>query len=145
LARHVKTLVWTLIPKDRKNSSVASTYIETCLVFASKKNVTRLDLASVHEIDDERDYVQEVPEELFPKTTELRLGGRMHRGFVRTIITSLDARKPRSLDVNLFQDEGAMADGGPMSNYVALDYAYHAKRSQRLAAVNEDPYRQETG
>ena len=143
LAVYVKTLIWTLIWPEK---SFRMPHNENWPVFALMKNVTRLDLASLYQLDDDGNYAQKTPPGLFPNVVDLRLVGVMYRGIVKAIITSINAKNLRSLALDYVQDEGAMADGSPMSEGVAYEYAHHAQRSPISSAVNEELFRrQETG
>lgn len=65
LALHVNDLTWTLIWRDFDEDSITDIDRQTWSVFGSLLNVTRLDLASLHDIHDESSICQS-PERLFP-------------------------------------------------------------------------------
>ena len=115
LATLVKSLTWTLVWKDFADTSLAEIDYQTWNIFSQLKKVTKLDLASVHDIHYD-DIVRQNPSQLFPAVTDLRLVGRMHRGLVRAILASLDTTRLRSLKLDYLQDEGAHPDESTMSS-----------------------------
>lgn len=146
LAKYVQAFVWTLVWLDWSEQSITDTDRQTWAVFSLMENVTRLDLASLHDVCDES-YVRQNPSDLFPRVTNLRLAGWMHRGLVKAIVTTLDATKLRVLQLHHLQDEGAMPDGGLMSYDVALEYAHHSREGHGDTKLvdNELFRRQENG
>ena len=76
-------------------------------------NVTRLDLASLHDIHDD-EFVRQNPSQLFPAVVDLKLVGWMHRGLVKAILASVNTARLRSLTLDYVQDEGALPDGSSM-------------------------------
>jgi hypothetical protein len=136
LARHVKSFTWTLVWLDYGEEQLTEVDRLTWRVFQSLVNVTTLDLASLHEVSDDT-YVRQNPAELFPAVTNLRLGGWMHRGLVRAVLTSLNGGKLRSLKLDYLQDEGAFPGGTPINDEFAIDNARNAKATDSYAAVDE--------
>lgn len=118
LAKYVKSLTWTLIWRDFGEAYLTDADRQIWNVFGLMKNVTRLDLASINDVPNDR-YVRQNPARLFPKVTDLRVLGWMHRGLVKAIVTSRDARRLRSLKLDCLQDEGALPNGTPMHTRVA--------------------------
>lgn len=118
LARYVKSLTWTLIWRGFGDAGLTDADRQTWNVFSLMENVTRLDLASLHDVPYDQ-YVRQNPAHLFTKVTDLRLLGWMHRGLVKAIITSLDASRLRSLKLDCLQDECALPNGTPMHRYLA--------------------------
>lgn len=129
LARLVKSLTWTLVWLDFEEETLTDIDRQTWQVFSKMVNVTRLDLASLHDFIDD-DYVRQNPPSLFPKTKDLKLLGWMHRGLVRSILTSLDPSKLQSLELNYLEDEGQHPNGKPMS-YDFAERNSHSARSKR--------------
>jgi hypothetical protein len=113
LAKHVKSLTWTLVWKDSADSSLTEIDRETWNVFGQLNNVTKLDLASLHNIHDD-DLVRQNPSHLFPAVVDLKLVGWMHRGLVKAIFATMNTARLRSLTLDYAQDEGALPDGSPM-------------------------------
>jgi hypothetical protein len=118
LATYVKSLKWTLVWKDYEDTCLTEVDRQTWNVFGQMKNVTKLDLASLHDIHDD-DFVRQSPSRLFPAVVDLRLAGWMHRGLAKAIFSSMNTARLRSLALDYVQDEGALPDGSPMS----LDFA----------------------
>lgn len=139
LATYVKSFTWTLIWKDiwdiGEEDDLTDLDRQTWDVFSRMVNVTHLDLASLHLIDDEG-YVRQNPARLFPKVRDLRLLGYMHRGLVRAIITSLDTCKLRSLKLDYLADEGALPDGGTISADFVIKNAHHANSTKTVGRPN---------
>lgn len=125
LANNVKVFTWTLIWRDSWSDSDHSPLLdidrETWIVFARLFNVTHLDLASINDCDD--DIVSKNPTHLFPKVTDLRLLGWMHRGLVRAILTTIDTARLRSFTMDYLEDQGSMPGGYPMNMDIAWDFA----------------------
>lgn len=122
LATLVKAFTWTLVWMDFDEEGLMDIDLQTWDVFSRMQNVTRLDLASLHNIADEP-YIRQSPARLFPAVTHLRLVGWMHRGLVKAIVTSLNARKLSCLELDHLQDEGALHNGQPMpQNWVSNQY-----------------------
>jgi hypothetical protein len=131
LARYVKSFTWTLIWLDNwldvdNEDDLTEIDRQTWTVFGRMVNVTHLDLASLHHVVT-IEYVRRNPAMLFPKVRDLRLLGWMHRGLVRAIITSLEPRKLRSLELDCLEDEGALPNGEPIGNDSATRHAHHAR------------------
>ena len=122
LASHVRSFTWTLIWRDFDKHSITGIDRQTWNVFGRLSRVTRLDLASLHEIWDEP-YIRQNPDRLFPSVADLRLVGWMHRGLVKTIINSLDVSKLRSLKLDYLQDEGVLPGGESISSDLTQDFA----------------------
>jgi hypothetical protein len=136
LALHMKSFTWILVWTKNELFGLTDTDRLTWSVFSKLVNVTHLNLSSVHHIDDE-DYVRQNPAILFPKVIDLRLHGWMHRGLVRTILTSLDPTKLGSLKMDFLIDEGALPDG---------KVTYGAFASHFLRGQNEESaHRLESG
>jgi hypothetical protein len=95
-------------------------------VFGKMVNVTHLDLASLHEVDDDN-YVRQTPAGLFPKTRHLRLLGWMHRGLVKSILASLNPSRLLSLALDYVEDEGALPNGDSICADFVFHHARHAK------------------
>ena len=157
LARLVKSLTWTLIWRDVGETTLAEIDRQTWCIFGRMVNVTRVDLASLHEVEDDN-YVRQTPAGLFPNTRRLRLLGWMHRGLVKSILASLDPSKLLSLELDYVQDEGALPNGDSICADFVSDHAHHARSkstdrwpSPNLARVSSEVYhddlieRQETG
>lgn len=145
LAKYVKTFVWTFTWLDWYERDLKEIDRQTWTIFSLMKNVTQLDLGSLHETGDEP-YVRQNPAELFPRVTDLRLMGWMHRGLVKALVTSLDTKKLRSLKLDYLQDEGAMPNGEPISYEVALEYARHLRSPYPPTIIDDELLlRQETG
>ena len=131
LARYVKSFTWTLIWLDNwwESNSDDDTLKEIDRqawdVFGGMVNVTHLDLASLHHVDED-EYIRQNPAMLFPNVEDLRLLGWMSRGLVRAIITSLDPRKLRSLKSDYLEDEGALPNGESLGEDISIRYAHHA-------------------
>ena len=122
LAMYVKSLAWTLVWRDSEDTGLAEESADISLtevdrqtwnVFGQMKNVTKLDLASLHDIHDD-DYVRQSPSQLFPAVVDLKLVGWMHRGLVKAILASMNTARVRSLTLDYAQDEGALPDGSSM-------------------------------
>lgn len=79
-------------------------------MFGRITNVTYLDLASLHRSEDDK-YICGNPAVLFPRITDLRLLGWMHRGLVKSIFKSLDPGKLQSLRLDHLEDDGAFLNG----------------------------------
>ena len=126
LARLVKSLTWTLIWRDFEETTLAEIDRQTWCVFGKMVNVTRVDLASLHEVEDDM-YVRRTPAGLFPKTRRLRLLGWMHRGLVKSILASLDPSRLLSLELDDVQDEGALPNGDSICADFVSDHAHHAR------------------
>jgi hypothetical protein len=105
LARLVKSLTWTLIWRDYGEGKLAEIDRQTWCVFGKMANVKHLDLASLHEVEDDN-YVRHTPAGLFPKTRHLRLLGWMHRGLIKSILASLNPSRLLSLALDYLEDEG---------------------------------------
>jgi hypothetical protein len=136
LAMYVKSLTWTLVWRDSEDTGLAEESEDTGLaeesadtgltevdrqtwnVFGQMKNVTKLDLASLHDVNDD-DFVRQSPSQLFPAVVDLKLVGWMHRGLVKAIFASLNTARLRSLTLDYAQDEGALPDGSPMGSRFA--------------------------
>jgi hypothetical protein len=118
LAKHVKSLTWTLVWKDRADSGLTEIDRQTWNVFRQLNNVTKLDLASLHNIHDD-DFVRQNPSQLFPAVVDLKLVGWMHRGLVKAIFATINTARLHSLTLDYAQDEGALPDGSPMSEKFA--------------------------
>lgn len=147
LARYVKAFTWTLIWTDFDEDEEQITDIdrETWNVFSRLTDVRRLDLASLHEHYEEP-YIRQNPSRLFPAVTELRLLGWMHRGLVRAIVDAIDARKLRILQLHCLQDEGALANGKPLSFDATQDISASIKNGGEHIPLSEEAIqRQETG
>ncbi|KAM0697445.1 hypothetical protein Q7P36_002299 [Cladosporium allicinum] len=157
LARLVKSLTWTLIWRDFEETKLAEIDRQTWCVFGKMVNVTRVDLASLHEVADDN-YVRQTPAGLFPKTRHLRLLGWMHRGLVKSILSSLNPSKLLSLELDYVQDEGALPNGDSICADFVIDHAHHARSKStnrrpnpNLARISSEIYhddlieRQETG
>lgn len=130
LATHVQAFTWTMVWLDFDEEALTDIDLQLWDVFARMKNVSRLDLASIRERE-ERDmsdepYVRQFPPTLFPAVTDLRLVGWMHRGLVKTILSSLNTDNLCSLTLDHLQDEGALPgpDGKPMPEFVARMYRH---------------------
>ncbi|GAB7330787.1 hypothetical protein MBLNU13_g02335t2 [Cladosporium sp. NU13] len=101
--------------------------LQTWDVFSRMTNVTYLDLASLHRVE-KHGYIRQNPAVLFPRVTDLRLLGWMHRGLVRCILKSLDPGKLQSLRLDYLDDEGAFPNGDSLGEDTATRLAHHAKR-----------------
>lgn len=123
LAIYVRAFAWTLVWIDFDEEGLTDIDLRTWLVFSSMHNVTRLDLASLHNISNQP-YIRQNPAKLFPAVTQLRLVGWMHRGLVKAIITSLDASKLSCLKLDHLQDEGALPDGEPIPLDLATKHSH---------------------
>nr|OQO28941.1 hypothetical protein B0A51_05340 [Rachicladosporium sp. CCFEE 5018] len=162
LARHVHALSWTLIwqnivgevgPEEIEGADEGLTDLDlrTWDVFASLTNVKYLDLASLHTLNSpEYTYVRQSPAVLFPAVTDLRLLGWTHRGLVRSIFSSIDATKLRSLRLDYLNDEGSLPDGRPMSDDTNNEHSRlhrHGSLGSRQSQIisPELRERQETG
>jgi hypothetical protein len=131
LARYVKSFTWTLVWLDNwlyvhNEDDLTEIDRQTWTIFGRMVNVTHLDLASLHHVD-EIEYVRQNPAVLFPSVRDLRLLGWMHRGLVRAIITSVEPRKLRSLSLDYLEDEGAFPNGESMGEDFATRHAHHAR------------------
>jgi hypothetical protein len=156
LARLVKSLTWTLIWRDYGEDKLAEIDRQTWCVFGKMVNVTHLDLASLHEVEDDN-YVRQTPAGIFPKTRHLRLLGWMHRGLVKSILASLNPSRLLSLALDYVEDEGALPNGDSICADFVFHEAHHAKWGRsgywpnpnlaRVQAVYPDDVikRQETG
>lgn len=118
LATYVKSLTWTLVWKDCADTCLTEVDRQTWTVFGQMKNVTKLDLASLHDVHDD-DLVRQNPSRLFPAVVDLRLAGWMHRGLVKAIFSSINTARLRSLSLDYLQDEGALPDGSTIPLYAA--------------------------
>lgn len=121
LARHVRAFTWTLVWMDFNDDGLTDIDLRTWDVFGLMQNVARLDLASLHNISDQP-YIRQNPARLFPAVTHLRLVGWMHRGLVKAIVTSLDTSRLSCLRLDHLQDEGALPNGEPTPQDVALKH-----------------------
>lgn len=124
LAMHVKAFTWTLVWIDFDEDGLTDMDLQTWDVFNRLQNVTRLDLASLHNISDQP-YIRQTPAGLFPAVTHLRLVGWMHRGLVKAILASLDANKLGCLKLDHLQDEGALPNGEPIPQDLATKHSHH--------------------
>lgn len=122
LAMHVRAFTWTLVWIDFDEDGLTDIDRRTWDVFSSMQNVTRLNLASLHDISDQP-YIRQNPARLFPAVTHLRLVGWMHRGLVKAILTSLDASKLSCLEFDHLQDEGALPSGEPIPEDLAVEFS----------------------
>ena len=113
-------------------------------MFGRLQNVSQLDLASIHNVWNE-EYVRQHPLRLFPAVTDLRLLGWMQRGLVKAILTSLDADKLRSVKLDCLEDEGASADGRPMSSDFATYHApnFHMTQGTGEELISDDLFNQQ--
>jgi hypothetical protein len=127
LAIYVKSFTWTLTWLDFDEDDLSEIDRHTWNVFGRMVNVTHLDLASLHRVDDD-EYVRQPLTELFPSVRDLRLLGWMHRGLVRAIITSLEPRKLETLKLDYLADEGAFPNGESLGEDTATRLAKHANR-----------------
>ena len=147
LARYVRDFTWTLIWTDFDEDEEEITDIdrETWSVFSRLTNVGRLDLASLHEHFVEP-YIRQNPTRLFAAVTELRLLGWMHRGLARAIMDAIDASKLRTLQLHCLQDEGALANGKPISSDVTQDISGSTHNGGEHVVLSEEAIqRQEAG
>ena len=140
LARYVKSFAWTLIWWDfdevYTDSKLEEIDRQTWTVFGRMVNVTHLDLASLHNVVDEDEYIRhQTPRILFPKVKDLRLLGWMHRGLVRAVITSLEPSKLRSLKLDYLEDEGAFPNGDSIGDDIVTRHAYSCCRWDRTVAA----------
>lgn len=87
---------------------------QTWNVFSQMKNVTKLDLASLHDVYSDN-FMRQSPSHLFPAVTDLRLVGWMHRRLVKAILASVNTARLHTLALDCLQDEGAHPDGSSMS------------------------------
>ncbi|KAI1373271.1 hypothetical protein F4677DRAFT_448601 [Hypoxylon crocopeplum] len=124
LAMHVKAFTWTLVWMDFDDDELTDIDLRTWDVFGRMQNVTQLDLASLHDISDQP-YIRQNPVRLFPAVTHLRLVGWMHRGLVKAIVTSLNASKLACLKLDHLQDEGALPNGEPIPQDLAINYSHN--------------------
>lgn len=122
LASHVQWLSWTLIWIEGDEKALNEIDFQLWTVFGHLINVQRLDLASLHQIVEER-FVRQNPSRLFPAVTHLRLHGWMHRGLVDAIIKSLNPAALHTLNLDFLDDEGAFPNRAPMSHEIARGYA----------------------
>lgn len=123
LATLVKVFTWTLVWIDFDEEDLTEIDLQTWNVFSRMQNVTRLDLASLHNIADQP-YIRQSPARLFPAVTHLRLVGWMHRGLIKAIVASVDASKLSRLELDHLQDEGALHNGQPMPQDWVLNQYY---------------------
>ncbi|KAK2813859.1 hypothetical protein FQN50_000260 [Emmonsiellopsis sp. PD_5] len=152
-ASYVRSFTWTLLwIGDKGNEDSQINANELWDVFSRLTNVHQLDLASLH-CGSQTSYVHGTPPRLFPAVTHLRLVGWMHRGLVDAIVTSLNPKTLRSLDLHYLQDEGALPDGTPIDKRLAR---FHARNSRNCGdfrdimsyrvSISEELYqRQRTG
>ena len=145
LAKYVKALTWSLVWRNFEDCALTEIDCQTWNVFSRLTSVTRLDLASLHEIHDE-DLVRQNPVQLFPAVTDLRLGGWMHRRLIKAILASLCPNRLQSLKLDYLHDEGALPNGSPMDSDTAYDYAHNANRTDSTSIIDDELFRrQETG
>ncbi|KAF3020994.1 hypothetical protein E8E14_010152 [Neopestalotiopsis sp. 37M] len=150
LATHVQAFTWTMVWLDFDEEALTDIDLQLWDVFERMKNVSRLDLASLRERE-ERDmsdepYIRQFPPTLFPAVTDLRLVGWMHRGLVKTILSSLKTENLCSLTLDHLQDEGALPgpDGKPLPEFVARMYRHRG--SDADVGVDDELWaRQERG
>ncbi|KAK4613438.1 hypothetical protein CLAFUW4_09719 [Fulvia fulva] len=129
-ARYVRSLTWTLVwMADEETQQDIDR--QTWNVFQALANVTRLDLASLHEIWDQP-FIRQTPSRMFSAVTDLRLVGWMHRGLVRSILDGLDCARLSVLKFDYLQDERALPDGSPMPEELNLEYAHSAQNNFSL-------------
>ena len=150
LAKYVMSLAWTLTWINFKERDLTPIDRQTWNVFSRLCNVTELDLASLLDEDFYDDFLHQNPERLFPAVTDLKLLGRMYRGVIKAIVTSLRPGQLRSLELNYLQDEGATPDGEPIGAELAMEHAHHSRKVHWMTYnprfVADDLYqRQETG
>lgn len=130
LARYVKSFTWTLTWLDiwynDDQGELTDIDRQTWNVFGRMVNVTHLDLASLHWVDED-ECIRQNPTVLFPKVRDLRLLGWMHRGLVRAIIKSLNPSELQSLKLDYLEDEGAFPNGDSLGEDSAIRYAHHTK------------------
>lgn len=128
LASYVKSFTWTFIWRenwDYEWDELTDIDRQTWTVFSEMANVTRLDLGSLHDVDDDG-YIRQNPSTLFPQVRDLRLLGWMHRGLVKAILTSLHPGKLQSLKLDYLLDEGALPEGETISSDFAIKAAHNA-------------------
>ncbi|KAI1127398.1 hypothetical protein F5Y10DRAFT_242968 [Nemania abortiva] len=146
LAVYVRAFTWTLVWLDFDEYDLSDVDLRVWDVFSLLQNVTRLDLASLHEIGCEIPYIRQNPSRLFPAVAHLRLVGWMHRGLVKAIITSLDTTKLISLDLHYLQEEGSLTNGEPIPCDVARQYARSYYQSYSDKCIDDELWaRQEQG
>lgn len=131
LAKYVQSLTWTLIWLDFDEEYLTPVDRQTWHVFSQLVNVTRLDLASLHDLSDEK-YIRQNPARLFPAVTDLRLLGWMHRGLIKALLGSLNLHNLRALNLEYLVDEGAAPNGD------TLDCCYVDNNAPHICA---DKYR----
>ena len=142
LAGYVQSFTWTLIWESVEAEEPDSVENETWAVFARFRNVTRLDLGSLH-FSCYQPIVRQNPSKLFPAVKHLKLLGWMHRGLVEAIMTSLDSTTLRSLSLNRLQDEGAMSDGSPISLDVVNEIPSEYRGTDGTMSIDEQLYRRQ--
>ncbi|KAJ3573062.1 hypothetical protein NPX13_g4835 [Xylaria arbuscula] len=146
LAIYVRTFAWTLVWLDFDDDDLSDVDLRTWDVFSLLRNVTHLDLASLHAIGCDEPYIRQNPARLFPAVTHLRLVGWMHRGLVKAIISSLDAAQLVSLDLHYLQEEGSLPNGEPMPSDVARKYARSYRHGYSQDGIDDELWaRQEHG
>ena len=140
LAAYVKSLTWTLVWKDCADTCLTEVDRQTWTVFDQMKNVTKLDLASLHDVHDD-ELVRQNPSRLFPAVVDLRLAGWMHRGLVKAIFSSINTARLRSLSLDYLQDEGALPDGStiPLSAAEMCNAGWYSHRdsSERQPVIGQ--------
>jgi hypothetical protein len=114
LALVVQSLSWTLMWPGPQDDNSTDEELHLWDVFSLMKNVKTLDLVSVHH-NGHFQYARQNPDVLFPAVCDLRLGGWMHRGLAKAIITSVSPRNLVALNLDHLQDEGAWLRGHPIT------------------------------
>lgn len=147
LAVYVQSFTWTLLWEGLDEDADSEIEFETWNVFAQLRNVTRLDLASLHQAFYEHQRIaRQDPGTLFPAITDLRLVGWMHRSLARAIITALDTSKLRRLDLDCVQDDGATPNGSPIGDDFSQTYSPRQTGTEDPIFIQNDLYRrQEAG
>ncbi|SMY18719.1 unnamed protein product [Zymoseptoria tritici ST99CH_1A5] len=145
LAKHVKSFTWTLVwghvgakrtdREDEAEPTLLPIDRQTWNIFFAIINVTTLDLASIHDVWEDK-LIRQSPPCLFPSVRDLRLCGWMHRGLVRAILDSIDTSKLHSLKLDSLDDEGALPGGGPIEQGTAFYFSKNI--NQGLISVYEE-------
>ncbi|KAH9845928.1 hypothetical protein Tdes44962_MAKER00139 [Teratosphaeria destructans] len=153
LAKHVKSLAWTLLWREDdedwtapETAAIEHDIRETWNVFTMLLNVTHLDLASLHYVCN-IDLARQNPPLLFPRVTHLRLLGWPHRRLVKAISQSIQISKLRSLRLDYLEDR---VDGSPSSFETDEDLAHTAGKLDSFSThelfIDDDLFeRQEKG
>lgn len=114
-AMYILSFSWTLIWYDQyKERGLTEIEFQLWNVFSQLQRVQKLDLASLPQDKPLEAYTRQVPPNLFPRVTELKLAGWMSHKLVTSLFHSIHLSKLHVLILDALQEEGKLPDGSPM-------------------------------